>query len=249
MWICVIPVISPSIPAITVLSHLCDTEVFKRKMQYKYNAELPSIIFVVGVCVSQHPPARGCCGWCSVSLSFLIRHCKEVKCEGEGRKKREVMSRSLLLVAPRQRAREMHGRDMKMSRIRRKNWLVAAKANKDSLNEQHSYQCALTPATGDFWSLALCPQGKSGTMSSGDMEAGTGVEWPSGLGVRDTGVVSPCFEEAFMSPPCFGTISVLEHFWDSYVCIGFWLWPTYFRELRNKSHPICWAGKNKQSQV
>lgn len=73
-----------------------------------------------------------------------------MKGEGEGRKKREMMSRSAPLVAPRQRAREMHGHDLKRSWIWCKNCLEAGKANKVCLKEQHSYQHALIPATGDL---------------------------------------------------------------------------------------------------
>lgn len=51
---------------------------------------------------------------------------------------------------------------------------MADEANKVSLNEQHSDQSALTAVMGDLWSLAPRAQGKAGTRSSGDMEAGPG---------------------------------------------------------------------------
>lgn len=91
---------------------------------------------------------------------FLVGH-KEVK----GRKKREVRSRSLL-VMPRKGARGMHDHDMRRSWIRCKNWLVADKV---SLSEQHIYLQALH-------ALTLCAQGMTGTMSSGIMEDSAGIE-------------------------------------------------------------------------
>lgn len=71
-------------------------------------AKLPNIVFVVHV--RQHAPTQGCWGWCLVFLSFWIRCFKEVRSEGEGRRKRKVRSRCLLLDAPRQRDRHVMSR-------------------------------------------------------------------------------------------------------------------------------------------